>query len=112
MPVSPVSVGDGRPWHNTLTVDGGGLFSLVGVANNQIVLHMEDVNNNYALYICTGTWNITNAAGGLADFTPSPADMTTGFLSKVGLYRTYPVVTLSTGAVPLDAQIIQVQSNP
>ena|SRR6266571_1427424 len=109
---SPVAVGDGRPSHHTFTTDSG-VFSLSGVANNAIAMHMEDINNNNALYICTGAWTITNAGLGLADFTPSAADLlTTNPLGKPGLYKAYPVVTLSTGPVPMDSQLIQVVSLP
>jgi hypothetical protein len=107
----PISVGDGRPSHHIFTTDSG-VFSLAGVANNQIVMHMGDIGNNYALYVCTGTWNITDSPNGKADFTPSAADISTGSLGKVGLYKTYPVVTLSTGPVPMDAQVLQVVSLP
>lgn len=109
---SPISAGDGRVSHHTFTTDSG-VFSLVGVANNAIAMHLEDINNNYALYICTGAWNITNGSGGLADFTPSPADLlSTNPLGKYGLYKAYPVVTLSTGPVPMDSQLIQVNNEP
>ena len=112
MPISPIGAGDGRPSHHTFTTDSG-IFSLVGVSNGSIALHMEDINNGFALYICTGTWNITNAASGLADFTPSATDLlSTNPLGKSGLYKTYPVVTLSTGPVPMDSQIVQVVSLP
>jgi hypothetical protein len=112
MSLSPISVGDGRPSHHTFTTDSG-IFALTGVANNAIALHMEDINNNYTLYVCTGAWSVTDAAGGLADFTPSVADLSvTGPFGKAGLYKTYPVVTLSTGPVAMDAQTIQVINNP
>jgi len=109
---SPLNAGDGRASHHTFTTDSG-VFSLVGVANNAIAMHLEDINNSLALYVCTGAWNITNGAGGLADFTPSSQDLlSTNPLGKPGLYKAYPVVTLSTGPVAMDAQIIQVLSQP
>ncbi len=108
---SPVSVGDGRASHHTLTTDSG-IFPLGGVANSAIAMHLEDINNNYSLYICTGTWSITDVPNGKADFTPSVADLTTGYLGKVGLYRAYPVVTLASGPVPMDFQLLTVQSLP
>ncbi len=109
---SPITAGDGRTSHHTFTTDSG-IFSLAGVANGSIAMHLEDVNNNYALYICTGTWNVTNGAGGLADFTPSAADLlSTNPLGKAGLYKAYPVVTLSTGPVGMDSQLLQVISEP
>jgi hypothetical protein len=112
MPISPLGAGDGRPQHWTFTTDSG-IFTLTGVANGSIAMHMQDVNNSNALYICTGTWSATDAANGKADFTPSVADLlATNPLGKPGLYKIYPVVTLSTGAVPMDAQLIQVGSQP
>ena len=109
---SPITSGDGRTSHHTFTTDSG-IFSLVGVANGSIAMHLEDVNNNYSLYVCTGAWNITNAAGGLADFTPSAADLlSTNPLGKAGLYKAYPVVTLSTGPVAMDSQLLSVISEP
>jgi hypothetical protein len=83
------------------------------VANNQIAQHLQDTNNNNQLYVCTGTWSVTNAAGGLADFTPSSADLlSTNPLGKPGLYKIYPVVTLAGIPVPMDAQIIAIVSLP
>ncbi len=109
---SPISVGDGRASHHTFTTDSG-IFALTGLQNSNIAMHLEDINNNNVLYICTGTWNITNAAAGLADFTPSPADLlATSPLGKPGLYKAYPVVTLSTGPVAMDSQLLQVVSLP
>jgi hypothetical protein len=108
---SPVSVGDGRPSHHTFTTDSG-IFVLTGLSNGAIALHMEDINNSFALYICTGSWSITNASGGLADFTPSAGDLSTGYLGKAGLYKAYPVVTLATGPVSMDSQTLQVVSLP
>ncbi len=84
---SPVSVGDGRASHHTFTTDSG-VFSLVGLLNSALALHMEDINNNLTLYVCTGAWNITNAASGLADFTPSAQDLlSTNPFGKAGLYK-------------------------
>lgn len=112
MGFTPFQSGDGRAWTNTLTTDSA-VFNLTGVANGSIAMHMEDINNNLALYVCTGTWNVTNAAGGIATFTPSSTDLlSTNPLGKAGLYKIYPVVTLTTGPVPMDAQIIQVVSQP
>lgn len=108
---SPITVGDGRPSHHTFTTDSG-IFPLTGLSSNAIALHMEDINNSYQLYVCTGTWNITDATNGKADFTPSAADISTGYFGKPGLYNTYPVVTFSSGPVSMDAQIIQVVSLP
>lgn len=108
----PIAASDGRPSHHTFTTDSG-IFSLVGVTNANIAMHLLDTNNNNALYVCTGTWNITNNAGGLADFTPSLTDLlSTNPLGKPGLYKAYPVVTLGTGPVPMDSQLIQVVSEP
>ncbi len=109
---SPIPAGDGRPSHHTLTTDSG-IFALTGVANGSIAMHMQDTNNGYALYVCTGTWAVTDAAGGKADFTPSAADLlATNPLGKPGRYQAYPVVTLNTGAVPMDSQVLLVVSEP
>lgn len=112
MPWSPASVGDGRPSHHTFTTDSG-IFSLAGVANGSIAMHLEDINNNNALYVCTGAWSVTDAPNGKADFTPSAADLLPANpLGRPGLYRAYPVVTLATGPVSMDSQLIQVVSLP
>src|SRR6266567_3031347 len=112
MTISPLPAGDGRPWHNTLTTDSA-IFVLTGVANNAIAMHLEDVNNNLSLYVCTGAWSVTDAANGKADFTPSTADLLpTNPLGKAGLYKAYPVVTLGTGPVPMDSQLLSVVALP
>jgi len=112
MSISPLPAGDGRPWHNTLTTDSA-IFVLTGVANNAIAMHLEDVNNSLALYVCTGAWSVTDAANGKADFTPSATDLlSTNPLGKAGLYKAYPVVTLSTGPVSMDSQQLQVNAQP
>ena len=109
---SPMAAGDGRTSHHAFTTDTA-IFSLSGIANNALAMHLEDINNSYALYICTGAWNITDAPNGKADFTPSAQDLlTTNPLGKPGIYKAYPVVTLSTGPVPMDAQTIQVVALP
>src|SRR5947199_10497646 len=96
---SPLSVGDGRVSHHTFTTDSG-IFVLTGVSNGSIAMHLEDMNNNNALYVCTGAWSVTNAASGLADFTPSAADLLAANpFGRAGVYLAYPVVTLSTGPV-------------
>ena len=112
MPFSPITAGDGRPSHHTFTTDSG-IFSLSGLQNTNLAMHLEDVNNNYSLYVCTGAWSITDTAGGKADFTPSAADLlSTNPLGKPGLYKAYPVVTLGTGPVAMDAQMVLVESRP
>jgi hypothetical protein len=75
-------------------------------------MHIQNAYNNTSVYICTGTWQITDGPGGKADFTPSQADMTTGGLSQPGLFMFYPVVTLSTGPVAMDPQLIRIISSP
>jgi hypothetical protein len=119
MPISPLGYGDGRPQTWTFTTDTS-IFPLTGVANGSIFLHLQDVNNNNALYICTGTWNITNVGSvgpplvyATAVFTPSAADLLPANpFGKPGLYKVYPVVILSTGAVPMDSQLISIISEP
>lgn len=119
MPISPLGAGDGRTQTWTFTTDTS-VFLLTGVANGSIAMHLEDINNNNALYICTGAWSITNVGSigppivyATANFTPSAADLlATNPLGKPGLYKIYPVVTLASGAVPMDAQTIAIVSLP
>lgn len=113
MGLSPFSAGDGRTWPNQAFTTDSGIFALSGVANNAIALHMEDINNDNALYVCTGTWNITDATNGKATFTPSSTDLlSTKPLGKPGPYKVYPVVTLATGPVAMDAQTVVVVGLP
>ncbi len=119
MPISPLAAGDGRAQTWTFTTDTS-VFLLSGVTNANIAMHLQDTRNNNALYICTGTWNITNvgsigppAVNATATFTPSPQDLlSTNSLGKPGVYKIYPVVTLSSGAVPMDAQFLEIVSEP
>jgi hypothetical protein len=109
---SPITAGDGRASHHTFTTDSG-IFALTGLQNSNIAMHLEDTNNNYVLYICTGAWTITDATNGKADFTPSAADLlATNPLGKPGLYKAYPVVTLATGPVAMDSQMLSVIAQP
>lgn len=109
---SPIPSGDGRPSHHTFTTDSG-IFVLTGLSGTALAMHLEDINNDFALYICTGTWTITDTVNGKADFTPSSADLLPANpLGKPGNYKAYPVVTLSSGPVPMDAQTIRVVSLP
>ena len=119
MPISPLTAGDGRAQIWTFTTDTS-VFLLSGVTNANIAMHLLDTRNNNALYICTGTWNITNVGSvgppvvnATAVFTPSPTDLlSTNPLGRLGSYEVYPVVTLSTGAVPMDAQFLEVVARP
>lgn len=112
MGFTPFKAGDGRTWGGQAFTTDSGIFTLTGLQNSAIAMHMQDINNDLALYICTGAWNITDGPGGKADFTPSPQDLSTGYLGKAGLYRIYPVVTLSSGPVPMDTQTITVIAEP
>lgn len=112
MSISPFNVGDGRLWPDQAFTTDSGIFELSGLPNSAIALHMEDINSDNALYVCTGAWAITDGGNGKADFTPSTADLTTGSLGKVGLYKVYPVVMLATGPVPMDSQIVAVVNEP
>jgi hypothetical protein len=113
MGFSPFPAGDGSAWPPQSFVTDSGVYSLAGLTNGNLAMHMQDMNNNNALYVCTGAWAIQgDGTAGKASFTPSVADVTTGYLGKPGLYHIYPVVTLSTGAKPMDAQTIQVVSEP
>jgi hypothetical protein len=116
---SPIAAGDGRASHHSFSTDSS-FFSLAGVANGSIAMHLLDTSNNNVLYVCTGAWNVTNVGSAgppvvlaTADFTPSPQDLlSTNPLGKPGMYLAYPVVTLGTGPVPMDSQLIQVKSEP
>lgn len=113
MGFSPFPAGDGSAWPPQSFTTDSGVYSLVGVANTAIAMHMQDINNNNALYVCTGAWVIQgDGSAGKASFTPSVADVTTGYLGKPGTYRIYPVVTLGTGPKPMDFQVISVVSLP
>ncbi len=113
MGLSPYPAGDGRAWQPHGFTTDSAVFPLTGLQNSNIALHMQDVNNNNQLYVCTGTWAIQgNGSTGQAVFTPSVADVTTGYLGKPGLYKAYPVVTLATGPVGMDSQLLQVISEP
>jgi hypothetical protein len=113
MGFSPFPAGDGSPWPPQAFTTDTAIYSLVGVANNALAMHMADQNNNNQLYVCTGAWVIQgDGSAGKATFTPSPADVSTGYLGHAGLYKIYPVVTLSTGPKAMDWQVIQVVSLP
>jgi hypothetical protein len=113
MGFSPFPAGDGSAWPPQSFITDSAIYSLVGVANNAIAMHMQDTNNNNQLYVCTGAWVVQgDGSAGKATFTPSPQDVTTGYLGKPGLYKIYPVVTLGTGPKPMDGQTIQVVSLP
>ena len=113
MGFSPFPAGDGSAWPPQLFMTDTAIYSLVGVTNANIAMHMQDTHNNMLLYICTGAWVIQgDGSAGKATFTPSPADVTTGYLGKPGTYRIYPVVTLSTGAKPMDWQLMEVVIQP
>ncbi len=89
MGFTPFPAGDGRAWTMTFTTDSG-VFNLTGVSNGSIALHTEDINN-----------------------TPSAADLlSTNPLGKPGIYKIYPVVTLTTGPVAMDFQLLNVISEP
>ena len=110
--LSPMKVGDGRVQAHTFTTDSA-VFSLAGLLGSAIAFHFEDINNDNALTVATGTWAIVDdGTAGHAEFTPSHTDLTTGVLSKPGMYSAYPVVTLSTGPVPMDSQTVQVIAQP
>jgi hypothetical protein len=113
MVLSPFPAGDGRPWPNQVFTTDTAIFPLTGLQNSTIVMHFEDINNNNVLYMCTGTWSITDGPNGKATFTPSVADLLPANpLGRAGVYLAYPVVTLTTGPVPMDGQLIQVQARP
>ncbi len=113
LPISPLGAGDGRPQEHDFRTDSA-IFPLNGLTGSNIRFHLEDMNNSYALYICTGAYVISgDGSAGVAIFTPSSADLlTTNPLGKPGLYVAYPVVTLGTGPVSMDSQLLQVVALP
>jgi hypothetical protein len=105
MPISPISIGDARVSHHQLTIDGGAPFLLGGLLDSAITMHVIDTSSG-AERTLTGTWHITNAGNGYADFSPSPGDVATP-----GRYSAYPVVMTSTGPVAMDAQKWEILNN-
>lgn len=103
MAISPISVGDQSPLHCTFTTDSGS-FSLTGLASNNFAMHYIDTSNS-TMRIGTGSWS--NIATNTADYNPSTADVATA-----GVYRLYPVLTLSTGPKAFDPQIQEILSLP
>lgn len=109
---SPINAGDGRAQPHSFTTDSA-IFPLTGLSGSALALHIEDINTNLALYVCTGGYAITDGPNGKATFTPSAADLlATNPFGKPGIYKAYAVVTLSTGPVAMDAQTLQVVSLP
>src|SRR5260221_9674039 len=101
MGFTPFPAGDGRAWTMTFTTDSG-VFNLTGVSNGSIALHTEDINNNLTLYVCTGSWKVTKAAGGGATFSPSAGGLLRNNpLGQTGLYKIFPGVTPPTGPVAI-----------
>lgn len=105
MAFSPIAVGDGSIIHCTFTQDGGGIFSLSGLTTGNFAMHY--VNSSGTLRVGTGTWTITNATNGTADYAPSAADVATA-----DTYRLYPVLTLTTGPKAFDPQMLVINSLP
>ena|SRR5579872_6556387 len=103
MGFSPIGVGDASPTHWTFTTDSG-VFALTGISASAIAMHyIEQPPSGSPARVGTGTWTITNAGSGLADYYPSSADVATP-----GTYKIYPVITLSTGPKPFDPQILEI----
>ena len=86
-----ISVGDTSPIHNTFATSSG-VFALTGLLSSAFAMHFQEQPNG-VVRPGTGTWTITNASAGLADYTPSSTDVATP-----GVYAFWPVITLPTGA--------------
>lgn len=105
MGFTPIAAGDASVLHCTFTVDGGVIFPLTGLTNANLSMHY--VNSSGALHVGTGTWTITNATNGTADYAPSAADVQTA-----DTYKLYPVLSLTTGPKAFDPQILVITSQP
>lgn len=105
MAFSPISVGDSSPLHSSFTTDSG-LFSLNGVSGDDMALHFLNTASG-DLVIGTGTWQVTNAGAGTADYAPSPTDV-----SIPGIYQVYPVIQLTSGPKAFDPQILEIRNLP
>lgn len=105
MGFTPIAAGDASILHCTFTVDGGAAFSLAGLTNANLSMHY--VNSSGTLHVGTGTWTITNATVGTADYAPSSADVTTA-----DTYKLYPVLSLATGPKAFDPQMLIITSQP
>lgn len=105
----PIGAGDAEPSHHAFTTisDTGAVsaYALTGLSASALAMHFQEPNGTAK--VGTGTWVITNAAGGLADYYPSSTDVATA-----GNYKIYPVVTLSTGPKAFPAQLLEIQSLP
>lgn len=105
MSFSPIAAGDASILHCTFTVDGGGAFSLAGLTTSNLSMHY--VNSSGTPHIGTGTWTITNATAGTADYAPSAADVATA-----DTYKLYPVLSLTTGPKAFDPQMLVITNQP
>ena len=106
MGFTPIAAGDASGIHNSFTVDGGGIFSLIGVAPTAMQMHWLNVATGN-LRVGDGTWSITNAQNGKADYFPSVTDVGTA-----GTFTIYPVIFLPTGPKAFDEQVLQILSMP
>lgn len=106
MAISPISVGDQSISHHAFTKDDGTAFAFTGLTGSSMSMHYIDTSNA-TMRIGTGVWTITDSTNGKADYAPSSADVATA-----GVYRLYPVLTLSTGPKSFDPQIQEILSLP
>jgi hypothetical protein len=107
MPITPIYVGDTSPlWHNTFLDDSGNIFPLSGLTVANLSMHFLNLETG-VLKLGTGTWTITNAPAGKADYALSTADTNTA-----GVWKVYPVVMTANGPQHMDYQIIEILSLP
>lgn len=94
MGISPWQVGQLLPlWTPTITTDSGSALSLAG-ATLSSVLHNTDTEQDIAM---VGTWLVTNAALGQAQYTWAAADV-----AVAGNYVIIVTATFSAGPMPTD----------
>jgi hypothetical protein len=105
MSFTPRSVGDASAIHNTFHTDSG-IYPLGSLLASALAMHFIDTGNSI-LRVGTGTWSITDAPNGKADYAPSAADVATA-----GAFSIYPVVTLTTGPKAFDPQILELRFLP
>ena len=106
----PITIGDASPSHHTFTVtsDTGVVspFSLVGLTASNLALHFQS-EYSPTVRVGTGTWTITDATNGLADYAPSSTDV-----QAAGAYTIYPVVQLTSGPKAFKVQYLQINNLP
>ena len=96
------------PWPSTFMTDSA-VFPLTGVLNADITMHFSNRAAPQLVRIGLGTFTITNAASGEANYMPDPTDV-----AYPGIYTVYPVIYMR-GATPpynkaFDPQILEIRN--